>query len=367
VRKSVAIWIAVSALLAATALHSQTANRPVRELPDAPGRETVTKICAACHPAQIVLGKSMSREQWGNVVSNMISRGAKGSDAEFAEVVDYLSKNLPPQATATRAASPTRRRAGGDLLDQAGPANKHIVDDEAAKRGRTIYVAECITCHGPKGRGTERGGDLVRSLIVLKDRYGDTVGPFLRKGHPTQSGAASASFTQAQIVDLSHFIHQKVGDTLRTGPYNTVLNILTGDAVAGKEFFNADGKCNTCHSPDGDLAGIAKKYDPPVLQMKVVFPQTVAFGRRAAAGAKKPVTVTVTVTQPSGESVTGVLVEMDDFDVSLRDASGEYRTFKRAPGVLVEKHDPYAAHVALLDQYTDKNIHDIVAYLETLK
>jgi mono/diheme cytochrome c family protein len=251
------------------------------------------------------------------------------------------------------------------LLAQAGPSDKHIVDDQAAERGKATYTAECVTCHGPKARGTDKGPDIVRSLIVLKDRYGDTVGPFLQKGHPSQSGAASADLKPAEIVDLSHFLHQKVGDTLRTGPYNKVLNVLTGDPKAGEAYFNGPGKCNTCHSPTGDLAGIAKKYDPPVLQLKFVFPQTVAFGRGITAGTRKP--VMVTVTSPSGERVTGILDQMDDFSVSLRDASGQYWSFERAPGVRVEKSDPYAGHVALLDQYTDKDIHDVVAYLETLK
>src|SRR6185312_1078685 len=156
---------------------------------------------------------------------------------------------------------------------------------------KITYIAQCITCHGPKARGTEQGADIVRSLVVLKDRYGDTIGPFLKKGHPTQGGISSASFTKAQIEDLSHFLHQKVGDTLRTGPYNKVLNVLTGDPKAGEAYFNGPGKCSTCHSLTGDLAGIAKKYDPPTLQLKTVFPQTVAFGRRAAAGTKQPVTV----------------------------------------------------------------------------
>jgi mono/diheme cytochrome c family protein len=345
-------------MLASAMLYGQAA-----QLPDAPGRDTVKKVCAACHPAEVVLGKGMSREQWGGIVSNMISRGAKGSDAEFAQVVDYLSKNLPPQA-AGPAAVP-RRRGGGGLLAQAGASDKQVVDEAAAKHGKTTYIAQCITCHGPKARGTEQGADIVRSLVVLKDRYGDTIGPFLQKGHPTQSGISSASFTKAQIEDLSHFLHQQVGDTLRTGPYNKVLNILTGDPKAGDAYFHGSGKCSTCHSTAGDLAGIGKKYDPPTLQLKVVFPQTVAFGRRPAASTKQP--VTVTVTSASGESVTGVLDHMDDFNVSLRDASGQYRSFVRTPDVKVEKSDPYAAHIALLDQYTDKNIHDVVAYLETLK
>jgi mono/diheme cytochrome c family protein len=360
--KRVALEYMFSLVLAGMGLHAQ--GDRAAQLPDAPGRETVKKICSGCHPAELVLGKGMSREQWGGIVSNMISRGAKGTDAEFALVLDYLAKNLPPH---TDAQATARRRGGGGggLLAQAGPSDKHIVDDEAAERGKVTYTAECITCHGPKGRGTGKGPDLVRSLVVLKDRYGDTIGPFLRKGHPMQSGASSTDLKQAQIVDLSHFLHQKVGDTLRTGPYNKVLNVLTGDPKAGEAYFNGPGKCNTCHSPTGDLAGIAKKYDPAVLQLKVVFPQTVAFGRRVTTGAKKP--VMVTVTSPSGERVSGVLDQMDDFSVSLRDASGQYRSFERTPELRVEKSDPYAAHVALLDRYTDKDIHDVVAYLETLK
>jgi mono/diheme cytochrome c family protein len=353
------IGFGVHLILASAMLYAQAA-----QLPEAPGQDTVKKVCAACHPAEVVLGRGMSREQWGGVVSNMISRGAKGSDAEFAQVVDYLSKNLPPKA-AGAAAAPRRRGGGGGLLAQAGASDKQVVDEEAANRGKTTYIAQCITCHGPKARGTEQGADIVRSLVVLKDRYGDTIGPFLQKGHPTQSGISSTSFTKAQIEDLSHFLHQRVGDTLRTGPYNKVLNILTGDSKAGEAYFHGPGKCSTCHSTSGDLAGIGKKYDPPALQLKVVFPQAVAFGRRAAAGAKQP--VTVTVTSSSDEPVTGVLDHMDDFNVSLRDASGQYRSFARTPGVKVEKSDPYAAHIALLDQYTDKNIHDVVAYLETLK
>jgi len=100
------------------------------------------------------------------------------------------------------------------------------------------------------------------------------------------------------------------------------------------------------------------------LQLKVVFPQTAAFGRRSSSNSRKPVTVTVTT--PT-ESVTGILDEIDDFNVSLHDDSGQYRSFQRGPGVKVERHDPYAGHVALLDEYTDKDIHDVVAYLETFK
>jgi cytochrome c oxidase cbb3-type subunit 3 len=338
---------------------------PGSQLPDGPNRETVQRVCSGCHSVQMFVGRGMTREQWGGVVSNMIGRGAKVSDEEFDQIVDYLGKTLPPgkQASAgpaaTKAAAPPRPK---NLIDQAGSDDKQVVDEDAAARGKTVYIAQCITCHGTRARGGDRGADLVRSLVVLHDRYGSTIGPYLTQGHPA---GKPVTLTQDQTVDLSHFLHQQVGDTLRTGPYNSVLNILVGDAKEGKNFFDGAGGCSHCHSTTGDLAHIAGKYDPPSLQQKVVFPQDRAVARKGPTSPRKPLTVTVTTA--SGETVTGVPTELDDFNVSLRDAAGQYHSFARGPGVKVEQLDPYAAHVALLDQYTDKEIHDVVAYLETLQ
>jgi len=329
-----------------------------QQLPDAPGKETFQKICGSCHSAQIVLGRGMTREQWSELVSGMISRGAKGTQSQFAEVVDYLATNLPPKEGAAPAAG---KALGGFTM---GPDDKQIVDSAAAARGKALYSAQCVTCHGPLARGSDNGPDLVRSVTVLHDRYGSTIGPFLHQGHPAPGGTAGTSLTDEQIKDLSHFLHQQVDDTLRSGPYSKVLNVLTGDPKAGEAYFMGAGGCNACHSPTGDLAGVAAKYDPPTLQQRFLFPRTGGFNRGNATP-PKPVTVTVTVA--GGPAVSGVLDQIDDFNVSLRDASGEYRSWKRTPAVKVEKNDPYAAHAELLDKYTDKDIHDMVAYLETLK
>jgi mono/diheme cytochrome c family protein len=312
----------------------------------------------------------MSRQDWGQVIGRMVERGAKGTDEELARVLDYLATNFPPGKGAVTTATPaagaasSRPRPRGPSMMGAGADDKHVVDTASAGRGKSIYIAECITCHGPKARGGERGADLVRSVTVLHDRYGSTIGPFLLKGHPMQSGKQSASLNPAQIEDISNFLHQQLYDTLRSGPYSKVLNVLTGNAKAGESYFNGAGRCNTCHSPSGDLAGIAKKYDPPTLQQRFLFPQALGFGRGARSRSKP---VTVTVTPPSGTAVSGTLVSLDDFDISLRDSSGEYHSWKRTPDLKVTKNDPYAMHAQLLDEYTDKNIHDVVAYLETLK
>jgi cytochrome c oxidase cbb3-type subunit III len=332
-------------------------------LPDAPGKATYQRACGTCHAAELVLGRTMNRDQWGAVVADMISKGAKISDADLPAIVDYLARSFPSPSASTRA------RGGGLTM---GPNDKQVVDPSAEARGRTLYIAECVTCHGSKARGsrddapdTSRGPDLVRSLVVLHDRYGTALAPFLTKGHAMQSGKPSASLSQPQIQDLSHFLHAMVAETLRSGPFRQPVNILTGDANAGRAFFNGAGRCGSCHSPTGDLAHIAAKYDPVTLQQKMVFPRTVSLGRGGRAAVSQP--VMVTVAPPSGSSVTGTLVHLDDFNVALRDQSGAYRSWKRTHNLKVVKQDPYAAHVELLDVYTDKNMHDVLAYLETMK
>ncbi|MEP6717045.1 MAG: cytochrome c [Terriglobia bacterium] len=252
-------------------------------------------------------------------------------------------------------------RAGdGGLLAQAGSADKHIVDPEAAERGKKAYIADCITCHGATARGGQSGPDLVRSLLVLHDRYGSTLGPFLKKGHPNL-GAPSAKYTDAQILDLSHFIHARVDDTLRTSPGFHVQNVVTGDPKAGQAYFNGEGRCNTCHSVTGDLKGFASKWDPVDVQQRFLFPRP-GIGR--GGNTKR---VMVTVTAGSAAPITGVLNRIDDFNVSLREADGTYRSWVRGPAVKVKVDDPYAVHAELLDHYTDKNMHDLTAFLETLK
>ncbi len=304
----------------------------------------------------------MTREEWSEVVGGMISRGAKGTADEFAQIVDYLAHNFPPK-TAPGASPASPRRGGGGGFSM-GPDDKQIVDPAAADRGKVVYEAQCAACHGPNARGNDNGPDLVRSLTVLHDRYGSTIGPFLQAGHKMQSGTSSATLTASQIKDLSHFLHQQVDDTLRSGPYSKVLNVLTGDPKAGQAYFNGAGGCSGCHSPTGDLAGIASKYDPPTLQQRFLFPRTIGFGRN---GLTPPKPTMVTVTPPNGQPVSGTLDRIDDFTVALWDSSGEYHSWTRTPDLRVEKKDPYEAHYQLLDKYTDKDIHDVVAYLETLR
>jgi len=164
-----------------------------------------------------------------------------------------------------------------------------------------------------------------------------------------------------------HFLRQRINDTLRGSDVFDVRDIVTGDPKAGEAYFNGEGKCTTCHSATGDMAGIATRVPAPVdVQQRMLFP-TGRGGRGRGAAASARTAVTVTVTPASGPALSGTLLEEDDFHVALRDAGGAVRVVRKAPGTKVETVDPLRAHRELLDRITDKNIHDLVAYLETLK
>jgi cytochrome c oxidase cbb3-type subunit 3 len=258
-------------------------------------------------------------------------------------------------------------------------ARNPVVDPAAHDRGRDLWAKQCIDCHGPQARGSDKGPNIIRSTVVNFDRSsvtpGSALGPFLKKGHPTQSGTPSSSFTDDQIVALAHFLRQRVNDTMRGSPLFVPGDVLTGDAKAGEAFFNGEGGCSTCHTAASrSLAGIRSRVSSTVdLQQRMLFPGggrgRGGRGRGAAppAAAPNPNAITVTITPASGAPLSGVLVDQDSFFVTLRDATGAVKTVRRAPGMKVVTTNPLQAHIDLLDRLTDKNIHDLVAYLETLK
>jgi mono/diheme cytochrome c family protein len=232
-------------------------------------------------------------------------------------------------------------------------------DPAAFQRGAKAYTQYCAGCHGATGRGSVGAPDLIRSILVLDDEKGILIAPILRDGRP-DAGMPKLGLTEAQIADLVAWLHVQ---TYSAGHRTTYAyqDVLTGDAKKGEAYFNAT--CKGCHSATGDLKGIGARYDAFSLQAKWLQPRA---GRGGGTSAKSATTVTVTL--PSGEKVSGVLDRVDDFSVSLHDSSGEYRSFTREGAVpKVEIHDPMKPHLDLLAKYTDPDIHNVTAYLVTLK
>ena len=230
-------------------------------------------------------------------------------------------------------------------------------DAAAAGRGEKLYAPNCAFCHGAKANGAE-GPDLVRSTVVLHDEKGELVGPVIKNGRPEKGMPAFANFSAEQLYDLSQFLHMRVELAANRGLYKPI-NIVTGDPKAGEAYF--DAKCKSCHSPSGDLAHIGSKLEATDLQQSFLYP-----GARGYMPGTPKITK-VTVTTRSGQTFSGSLKRLDDFNVSLFDSKGEYHSFPIEPGVKIEIEDKLTAHRELLKQYTDHDMHNLTAYLASLK
>jgi cytochrome c oxidase cbb3-type subunit 3 len=176
-------------------------------------------------------------------------------------------------------------------------------------------------------------------------------------------GMPKFPMTNAQVADIAAFLHN-----FRVAGYDASRmkppTILVGDAAAGEVYFKA--KCASCHSVTGDLKGISAKYaEPRDLQQVFLMP---GGGGRGRGGSSNAPPTTVTVTLLSGKKVEGRLVRFDDFLVTLTDADGTQQSFRReGDSPKVEIHDPLQPHKALLSVYSDKDIHNLTAYLVTVK
>jgi mono/diheme cytochrome c family protein len=233
-------------------------------------------------------------------------------------------------------------------------------DPVAAERGAPLYAAGCAFCHGANARGGASGPSLVRSVLVLHDEGGNAIGPYLLKGAPEKGMPAFPQLAESQTYDIAQFLHMQIELAANRGTYKR-LDIVTGDARRGEAFFNGDGGCSACHSPTGDLAKIGSRLAPDQIQTRFLWP---AGGGPGAPPRPRRATVTL----PDGTTVTGAIKRLDDFHVSLYDAKGDFHSFSRSGGhVKVEVEDRLKAHRELLDKYTNENMHDLTAYLVTLK
>jgi cytochrome c oxidase cbb3-type subunit III len=226
---------------------------------------------------------------------------------------------------------------------------------DAAKRGKAQFAQTCGFCHGPDATGGAEGPNLIRSALVRHDENGNLIAPVIRDGRP-QKGMPPVPLSDTQIADIVAFLHGRLEESDLRSPANPreyeLKTLFTGDAGVGKAFFYGAGKCSGCHSPSTDLAGIAKKYPPTDLQAQFLYPPDVPK--------------TATVTTRSGAQFTGKLFYHDQFNIAIKDNAGWYHSWPCSE-VKIQIHDPVAAHLELLHKYTEADVHNVFAYLETLK
>lgn len=231
-------------------------------------------------------------------------------------------------------------------------------DPAAVERGRKEFVQSCGFCHGNDATGS-RAPDLIRSPLVSRDEKGELIGPVIINGRPEKE---MPGFPKANVADLVAFLHFRVLESLNSAhvPQDyAVEKLLTGNANAGKAFFEAN--CRSCHSPTGDLQGVSKKYSPIDLQSRFLYPASQQSARAAGKA-----NATATITDKSGAKIQGAIAHNDEFTIAVITPEGWHRSFDKAK-VKVDVNDPLTGHRELLYKYTDKDVHNVFAYLESLK
>jgi cytochrome c oxidase cbb3-type subunit III len=232
---------------------------------------------------------------------------------------------------------------------------KNPLEQENAKRGAAVFQQSCAFCHGKNADGGSEAPNLIRSLLVRHDKDGDLIGPVIQEGRPDR-GMPAIRLPASQASDVVAYLHallsisDSAGDSGPASSYSLKL-LLTGNAEQGKEFFNGKGGCSGCHSAQGDLAHISAKYPPINLQARFLYPVGVPS--------------MATITLSSGVMVTGKLVHVDAFSVSIIDPDGWYRSWPVSK-VKVSVNDPLAKHHNLIAHYSNAEVHNVFAYLESL-
>lgn len=253
--------------------------------------------------------------------------------------------------------APVRGRGRGGASTREFLGLGAAPDPAAAAKGAPLYKQNCGGCHGENARGGQ-APNLIRSIAVLHDEKDEEIGPVIKNGRPQAGMPAFPSLSAEDIHNIAQFLKLQVemaaNRGLYTQTYGNVRSQVTGDARKGEEFFNGAGGCRNCHSATGDLARVGSKYSQAAqMQAKFLWPASPSAGK-------------ATVTTMSGETITGTIRRVDDFGISITDSAGEYHYWPRGH-VNIEMEDKLAGHRALLPKYTDADIHNLTAYLLTIK
>jgi cytochrome c oxidase cbb3-type subunit 3 len=270
--------------------------------------------------------------------------------AVYAVAAQNSAANNPSQSSAAQTKGQTETKHPS----YSRPDSASVDPSQEAKLGGALFQQNCAFCHGRDAAGGETGPDLTRSKLVAHDVAGDKIAEVLRQGRP-EKGMPPFTFSAPEVAELVAFIHeQRAQAKLHNGNRRgvDVADLQTGNVAAGRQYFNGAGGCASCHSPTGDLAGIASRYEGLELEERMLYPDD----------AKS----TVTVTLLSGKTLKGTLAYLDEFTVGLRDANGVYHSWP-VRSVRYSVDSPVEAHVAQFPKYTDADIHNLMAYLQTLR
>lgn len=332
---------------------AQTASMHDGAVSGKPGANAYESHCAICHGEQ--------REGILPAFPPLVGIQHQKTDAQIIDLIHTGKGRMPAfpklqgselTALVHYLSSPALSTADSGVTVSGPPSGVHssgLVD-----AGKSLFQQNCAFCHGRDAMGGETGPDLTRSKLVLADVAGDKISEVVRDGRPEKKMPAF-NFSGQEVTSLAAFIHsqEKKASTMKGGRRGVdVADLQTGNVAQGEKYFNGAGTCAKCHSATGDLAGIAKRFEGLQLEMRMLYPR----------GAKSKVVVTL----PSGEKLAGTLAYQDEFVIGMRDQSGTYHSWK-VKNVKFQVSSPVDAHVDLFSKYTDDDIHNLMAYLQTLR
>jgi mono/diheme cytochrome c family protein len=194
--------------------------------------------------------------------------------------------------------------------------------------------------------------------VVLGDDHGEHLAPFLKKGLPEKGMPAFASMSDGDLKDIAEFVHLQVEDVANRGTYH-VLNILVGSAAKGQTYVAAH--CMSCHTAEA-FAHLGSKFrSPEQLQRGWIWPM------RPINSGDNSLAATATVKTKDGATIMGRVTQVSDFRITLVDSDGRAHVIDRQPGVDVQIKDPLSAHHEIIMTLANDDMHNVTAYLNSLK
>ena len=332
-------------------------------MPDQKESSSVTTAGAAVYAANCAACHGKNREGTPPAFPSLIGIKKKLSDEQIAKLIHDGKAPMPPFPAIPKdqvdallsflGTSPAAPPKSSQLPSLA--ARKGITLSPQAAAGDALFQQNCAFCHGRDAMGGESGPDLTRSKLVSSDTDGSKIAQVIREGRTASDKRMPAfQLSSSEVAGLIAFIRARIAiaEASKGGRRGVdVTDLQTGNVELGRQYFNGAGGCAKCHSPTGDLAGIASRYEGLQLEERMLYPRN----------AKS----TLTVTLPDGKTISGTLAYRDEFTLALTDNDGIYRSWP-TDGLNYKVDSPVNAHVDLFSRYTDDDIHNLMAYIQTL-
>ena len=324
------------------------------------GAEVFANNCAMCHgknregnppvfPSLIGVETRLTADQIKTIVQNgrgKMPPASQGTGDDLTAVVAFLTAaKAAPSTPPSMAAAPA----------PAAPAVATTQASALADAGGKTYQQNCSFCHGRDTMGGESGPDLTRSKLVHDDVNGSNIADVVRLGRNGDKKMPAFNLSADEMSGLVAFIHRAADMAAKQKGGRRgveVADLQTGNLEAGKAYFNGAGTCSTCHSPTGDLAGVATRFQGLQLEERMLYPRNVKSK--------------IVVTLPSGQTLSGTVAYQDEFVIGMRDTSDTYHSWP-INSVKYKIDAPVHAHVDLLPKYSDADVHNLMAYLQTLR